>query len=287
MSQPEFRFYKDQLVEAARRLVWKYCEGGPPYDPFKVARALNVTVRLEHLDGVEGYTEYENGQFLAVLASQSVGTRRRFTLAHELGHVLLMSAAQRVPVTLRRYRGSKTPDLAHQDPVEETLCNAFAAELLLPEDEIRQRFIKGGPEPATVFDLATIYEVSIHASAKRVVKIVGKDRIGFSLWDCPRRRWFTPVWWTGLQMANSSKALKMLEGLVAEATEGRKEITECLPTIGRHARSGPSQTEIHITPLAGGNRSIICLREPHSLSKVPPRLAKQTSREPAQLNLFS
>ena len=140
MNPNQFVFYRDQLKEAARRLVWQHGEGGPPYDPFKIARALNVIVRQEYLNGVEGYSDYENGKFSAVIASQSIVTRQRFTLAHELAHILLMKNVQRgVEVCLKRYRTGGLPDTAHQDPVEEAVCNAFAAELLVPTDELRQQ----------------------------------------------------------------------------------------------------------------------------------------------------
>lgn len=291
MSQGNFSFYRDQLTEAARRLVWKHCEGGPPYDPFAIAGALNVAVKIEFLEGIEGYTEYEGGRFLAVVNSRSIATRRRFTLAHELGHVHLIAAAQRVPISLERYRGARTPNAAHGDPVEETLCNAFAAELLLPAEEIQQRLVSHLLEPQTVLEVAKVYGVSIHASAKRIVKLFGQNRIGFSLWGSPRPGVVMPVWWTGLHAPASSR--RRMERFVTEAMSCGKEMIECWDGRARKNRSLMSRTEVRVIPFGKSGQTIVWLRERggERCSFPSPSIGRSVQgvlgRQPRQLELFS
>ncbi len=292
MNSTQFCFYRDQLTEAARRLVWQHGEGGPPYDPFKIARALNVTVRLEYLDGLLGYTDCENSQFSAILASQSSVTRQRFTLAHELGHVLLMRNAQRgIAVSLRRYRGASIPDTAHQDPVEEAVCNAFAAELLVPTDEIRQALSNKRVDPTDVVEMARSYNVSMQVSAKKIVRILGKERIGFSLWDCVRRKWPATVWSTGLQVLNSQDLAKKLGSLVIEAINSHKDLIECLQIHTRKESLAALKTDVHVTPRLQRS-ALVCLRErfPDQSARASklaePNPEKMCKPTPAQLTLF-
>jgi Zn-dependent peptidase ImmA (M78 family) len=256
----EFCFYKDQLTEFARRLVWKHGEGGPPYDPFKIARALGVVVRLECLQGIEGYADYSNGVYFAVLASQSPIARQRFTLAHELGHVLLMSRAQRgLPISLKRYRGFTTPDTGVRDPVEEALCNAFAAELLVPTDEITDQLRQQRIGPTEVLRLAGIYNVSAHASAKKIVKVVGERRVGVSFWNRIRKDWVSEAWRAGLKLPEAA-LIKKQESLVAEAMRGRKEISECWQTRPARALAKTHRIEIQVMPIGNGDSAVACLR---------------------------
>ncbi|MFC0268024.1 ImmA/IrrE family metallo-endopeptidase [Kushneria aurantia] len=83
--------------------------------------------------------------------------RRRFTMAHELGHVLMGHVQPGVEP--RR----DTNFNAYGDPLE-TGANAFAAELLMPEAEIRRH----AHSATDVRHLAGIFGVSTSAISNRL-----------------------------------------------------------------------------------------------------------------------
>ena len=61
-----------------------------PIDPFLVATHLGVLLREEHYDGVEGYLlRVGSVAGIGINTSVEYKVRRRFTMAHELGHYCL------------------------------------------------------------------------------------------------------------------------------------------------------------------------------------------------------
>lgn len=88
----------------------------------------------------------------AAEARQSAG-RRRFTIAHELGHwVCQVQEGRRQPIYCR----AVTADGDGRNPPEEREANVFAAELLMPRPAVRAAFaeLADSPELATRFDVS-------------------------------------------------------------------------------------------------------------------------------------
>jgi hypothetical protein len=209
---------KRALKQCARELVRKYGPSAPPYDPQLVAQGMRVDVRQAELTGIEGYIETYGGRYVAVISTKAQETRRRFTLAHELCHVLFMRKADGGrPVRLVRFRANGTLPGLHQDPVEESLCNYFAGELLMPSDEIRGRVPPGVVSPLTILEAASKYEVSQQAAAIQVARALKDEVIACSLWNL-QSLWPVPVWWTGFRTQYPSD-LKKLEDLVGKKAE--------------------------------------------------------------------
>lgn len=85
-------------------------------------------------------------------ARQSPG-RRRFTIAHELGHwVCQVQEGRRQPIYCR----AVTADGDGRNPPEEREANVFAAELLMPRPAVRAAFaeLADSPELAARFDVS-------------------------------------------------------------------------------------------------------------------------------------
>jgi IrrE N-terminal-like domain len=214
--------YHERLRKAlrirARDLLRKYAPVGPPYDPYLVARGLGVDVQDTEIAGIEGFIETRNGRYVASISTGANETRRRFTLAHELCHVLLMRTAEDgKPVNLIRFRANGNLPGLHQDPVEESLCNYFAGELLMPSDEICKRLMGQKVVPATILDFARDYDVSQQAAAIQIVKVLRDRLIACSFWNL-QSLWPMPLWWTGLRTQYQSE-LRCLEGLVERSSE--------------------------------------------------------------------
>jgi Zn-dependent peptidase ImmA (M78 family) len=93
-----------------------------------------------------------NPPTLVVTKSLSPG-RRGFTALHELGHHL-----QETDISL----GSAVFGYSDPDQFEEEACDAFAAGVLLPDNELRARIGSRGPTAQDVVDL-----YSVHSTASR------------------------------------------------------------------------------------------------------------------------
>src|SRR5207302_10426464 len=81
--------------------------------------------------------------------------RRRFTLAHELGHWICQHLeGKTAPIYCRA--ADVQPEPSAGDRALEREANVFAAELLMPEREVRAEFSRGG-------DVAARFGVSLDA----------------------------------------------------------------------------------------------------------------------------
>ena len=209
------------LKKSAQALLATYAPTGPPYDPRLIAEKLGIAVQETQLTGVEGYLDTSDGRYIAVISSTAKETRRRFTLAHELCHVLLMQRADDgKPVRLIRFRSNGSLPGLHQDPVEESLCDYFAGELLIPSDEISKRLAGREIVPTTTYELADEYQVSIQAAAIQIVRALSDHLLACSYWNL-ESLWPIPVWWTGCRTRHT-RELRHLEILV----ERRMDLVE-------------------------------------------------------------
>ena len=126
--------------EEARALLDRYWAGrGMPVDPVEIARSLGVQVLRGNLPSdVAGVLMKRAGHDpRIVVAAGDSEPRRRFTVAHELGHFVYRGSEAKADPNQYEYvdERSRLPR-AGADPVE-VFANQFAAELLMPEDVIR------------------------------------------------------------------------------------------------------------------------------------------------------
>jgi len=143
-------------------------------DVFGLASALGINVRTEHLGGQQsGYLRKElDNTYTAGINVADGSQRRRFTLAHEIGHYflhrdLLVAGENHFD---RLYDGHN--DSGVLSPHHETQANRFAAETLMPEAEIRNDFfLSDGPLVEFVGSLAKKFDVSPLAVSWRLVNL--------------------------------------------------------------------------------------------------------------------
>ncbi|MFJ6530574.1 helix-turn-helix domain-containing protein [Streptomyces longwoodensis] len=112
-------------------------------------------------DGLDGMS-WDTGDFRLVLVGRTdVWTRQRFTLAHELGHILAGDAREQL--LTEHVAPSVDQDRA------EIRANAFAAELLMPREEVTQNAAAiGGLDRGALLSLSWDYQVSPSAMATRL-----------------------------------------------------------------------------------------------------------------------
>lgn len=140
-----------------------------PVDLNSLAKALGLEVNESFLDAdVSGeLTRDKNGQYQININSYNPPNRKRFTLAHEIGHYILHR--QLVGDGLdddRAYRSSSAGRYFNTriGPVHETEANKFAAQLLMPTHLISELKTQG----CSRADMAKRLGVSEHALAIRL-----------------------------------------------------------------------------------------------------------------------
>lgn len=158
--------------DVAQRLLEEYGEH-PPVNVRRLAEKLGIEVQDEDLEPhVSGLIVRQPERTVIAVNERHHPNRQRFTIAHELGHYMLHSGGSvfidSSPVFFRR------EDVSSRgvNP-EEIQANQFAAELLMPEQEIRELV----REPIDAFDdialrrLAAYFDVSIQAVTIRLVNL--------------------------------------------------------------------------------------------------------------------
>ncbi len=136
-----------------------------PKGPETLAAHLSVDVRMSPLKGVEGWC-IRGPTTIIRLNQNSSEVRRRFTLAHELAHLVL----------------GTDPDIASEpfrsDRMEEREADVLASEFLIPAREMTNRFDTGTPIDAkSLVRLAKAAKVSPVMAACRVVN--STEMLGF------------------------------------------------------------------------------------------------------------
>lgn len=154
-----------------------------PVDLRRVSASLGLRVVVEDLGRLDACLIPHGAGHVVKLNSRVPRARRRFSLAHEIAHALLQSqlGAHRPPdPTL--CRGSATGDLT-----VETLCDAFAAELLMPYAHFRrfaldQRYVSvDGIE-----QLSQLFDTSVSAAARRLTE-TAEAPVLVAVWEPLRR----------------------------------------------------------------------------------------------------
>ncbi|WP_235989399.1 helix-turn-helix domain-containing protein [Streptomyces ureilyticus] len=133
------------------------------------AQLFGVDVSVTRLpDGVDGLTWQTDAFRLILVGPTETWTRQRFTLAHELGHILARDAQDLV------VESHVAP--GRQKDLTEVRANVFASNLLMPEPEIRHRFRQVTDRHSKLTDeafakLVVAFKVSPSALAARLSQL--------------------------------------------------------------------------------------------------------------------
>lgn len=148
----------------------------PPVPVEKIAKMLGAQVIAGDFNNeISGVLVRRNKEIIIGFAKEQAKTRQRFTIAHEIGHLLLHEAEEvhvdkEYRVKLRSQKSSLAVD------VDEIEANSFAAELLMPEAFIRRHVQKLSidfDDASQVDALAKIYQVSSQAMTFRLLNLLG------------------------------------------------------------------------------------------------------------------
>lgn len=111
-----------------------------------LAKNLGIEIKKDDLEeaSLSGFAVQKHGKRFIGVNSMESPVRQRFTIAHELGHLFLHKddtvSYDRGSVML--FRDSHTSD---GNDIKEVEANKFAAELLMPADNLREDLADEGP----------------------------------------------------------------------------------------------------------------------------------------------
>ena len=119
-------------------------------------------------DGTSGLTTRQNGQYLIRINKNRPRVHRRFTLAHEVKHLIDYPYAR---IWHAKLGSNESQEQSWR--VEKT-CDHFAANLLMPSMLVKKAWARGLQTPRT---LAQVFEVSVEAIRIRLddLGLTGED----------------------------------------------------------------------------------------------------------------
>jgi Zn-dependent peptidase ImmA (M78 family) len=151
----------------------------PPIKVHEIALGQKINIREEDLGEISGLIFREGNQVIIGVNKSHSDNRKRFTIAHELGHFFLHSEN---PLYVDKVFAVKLRDHVSSEAIDkdEIEANAFAGELLMPSKFLKEDFSNGKPgvldyENKDIEDiiekLAKRYEVSTQAMTVRLIKL--------------------------------------------------------------------------------------------------------------------
>lgn len=143
----------------------------------KIAKHLGAEVRSEPLEGhVSGLIYISVGQSPVIGVNSSHSKeRQRFTIAHELGHLLFHATpGMHIDERKQTFIAFRDSNSSKGDDPDEVEANYFAAELLMPESIVRRDFLefkKGTCPEDAIESLARRYRVSLQSMTIRLTRL--------------------------------------------------------------------------------------------------------------------
>lgn len=186
--------------------------------------------------------------YSVVINERAPETRRAYSLAHELAHIMLLeleSSAEGLPKA-KRYRSANEKWKA-----EERLCDAIAAELLMPEENFLEKIQRFGRSMQHLSRLAEMFETSLTSTAIRFWELLPEPCYLIS-WK-PRareREVITPIW----QMRNKSPGPKI--NSVTPYSIARRNEFQTLRETWRTMRMSVSHESLLVKQVTAGQRYV-------------------------------
>jgi hypothetical protein len=212
-------------------------DSNPPVDVVELAKALGVD-SITLADLVEDGRVCHDPTGTHIYVSKHINrARRRFTLAHELGHILLAEPGE--PLMAERSLPVRSN--------EERLCDEIAAAILMPRSWLQSSFAEQSRSLASARLLADTAITSLAASVVRLNQVLDWRR-AFIRW-----RWRDGAW----RLAAAAGVPPRLHGAITTAPETREVLDrqrrqktpECavrLPLqVGREHFLAPASLEVH------------------------------------------
>lgn len=169
--------YDVHLVRRLAKSIRASCEQGAciPFDPWRASRTLGATVRVTaELKDTLGRLRVSRDSIVIDLRRGESHRRHRFTLSHELAHLCFLDASLELDSRAKETYLEHFQSLVRKR--EEYLCNAIAAELLMPRNVFsrlarRLRQMHGRLDVSACAQLADHFLVTREAARCRVQEL--------------------------------------------------------------------------------------------------------------------
>lgn len=139
-------------------------------DVYSICKQLGIDI-VEAPIKADAYLKCEDGSSYIVLKESLNVNRKKFTIAHELGHFYIPWHSE-----LMFGCDIKEMDFKNDYVPREKEANMFAAELLMPIEEFKN-FFSGKINYTMVSGLANIFDVSFQAALNRCIDLANEDCI--------------------------------------------------------------------------------------------------------------
>jgi Zn-dependent peptidase ImmA (M78 family) len=145
-----------------------------------IAEKEGASIVVKHFNNeISGLLLRNGTEAIIAVEKDQPPARKRFTVAHELGHLMLHQGKElRVDTKFRV--NLRSPESSTAEDVEEIESNAFAAALLMPEAFLKKDvlgLVLDIDDAELISALAKRYEVSAQAMTLRLVNLLSRGRL--------------------------------------------------------------------------------------------------------------
>lgn len=182
------------MIEKARQLVNQLVDyrghDKPPFLPEEYSRLVNIRKIQETSLGDTSalLLKFHDGYVIKVNQDHSQ-VRQNFSCAHEIGHILFSDPKLEEylhTIEYRTFNARKTTDLRARS--REILCDAAAAELLMPELVFRKYLSTFGISISSVELLANAFKVSLQSATRRMAEVSIKPCVAILWYPWPKSK---------------------------------------------------------------------------------------------------
>lgn len=154
-------------IQALAKEMKDFFSPGGVTDVYSICEHFDIRI-IEEIIMADAYLECVNGKSYIVLKKSLNDFRKKFTIAHELGHFYM-------PWHSELMFGCDISEMDMEDyTIREKEANQFAAELLMPAEEFRRNFA-GKISYNAISQLANCFAVSFQAALNRCIDMANED----------------------------------------------------------------------------------------------------------------
>ncbi|MEW8350290.1 MAG: ImmA/IrrE family metallo-endopeptidase [Candidatus Thiodiazotropha taylori] len=167
---------KERAYAKARSIFESKTRQKIPVEVDRIAKKLKAVVRYEPFNNdVSGMALIKDGKDIIGVNALHDTNRQRFTIAHEIGHLMLHRHLIEEGIHMDLYRDAKASKGTDLVEIE---ANSFASELLMPTEPLKKELQalldsndSDAAEATIIDDLAKKFRVSSEAMQHRVARL--------------------------------------------------------------------------------------------------------------------
>ncbi|MDQ3816060.1 MAG: ImmA/IrrE family metallo-endopeptidase [Acidobacteriota bacterium] len=178
------KFPEEAIKKAIRFTFPNLQEVKLPVDVKRLAYergVLQIRSTAMQADGIISLKD--GGGYLIDVNKSHPENRRRFTIAHEIGHTFFFDLESDLTTRLRLQVADTNLTDIKANRYEEYLCNLAAAEILMPSKPFSTNVQSAGPTAKTIITLSRLFKTSIWATSRRLIEVCPFPKLLVALWE--------------------------------------------------------------------------------------------------------